>query len=222
MYPMAQSWPGWNLFKRRIELLAGPAECFGFCPNFHQFSPTCQLSAVEAVSSLVFFWHIDVIDVTMDCYVLLCITAVCLFLLPIGAVRVARSAENSDLTRTTRHQWPCRTAVRHCLPLSGPDFHTLHRGLWNSMSSHETSWNYSETFPIFETCVCYVIYCYGIVMIMCIIYPLRQETSVIHRVIRRRWSTTGAVCRIWETTYDSLSFVVIHCHSFCRVHLLRY
>lgn len=144
------------------------------------------------------------------------------FLLPIGAVRVARSAENSDLTRTTRHQWPCRTAVRHCLPLSGPDFHTLHRGLWNSMSSHETSWNYSETFPIFEKCVCYVIYCYGIVMIMCIIYPLRQETSVIHRVIRRRWSTTGAVCRIWETTYDSLSFVVIHCHSFCRVHLLRY
>ena len=132
------------------------------------------------------------------------------FLLPIGAVRVARSAENSDLTRTTRHQWPCRTAVRHCLPLSGPDFHTLHRGLWNSMSSHETSWNYSETFPIFEKCVCYVIYCYGIVMIMCIIYPLRQETSVIHRVIRRRWSTTGAVCR---NLRNNIWFIVIRCHS---------
>jgi hypothetical protein len=35
------------------------------------------MSAVEAVSSLVFFWHIDVIDVTMDCYVLLWIAMDC-------------------------------------------------------------------------------------------------------------------------------------------------
>ena len=70
---VAQSWPGWNLFKRRIELLAGPAECFGFCPKFHQFvSHMSAVEAVEAVSSLVFFWHMDVIDVTMDCYGLLC------------------------------------------------------------------------------------------------------------------------------------------------------
>ena len=65
--------------------------------------------------------------------------------LPIGAVRVARSAENSDLTRTTRRAAHQCDTVWH----SGPDFHTLHRGLWNSMkSSHENImklfWNSSH------------------------------------------------------------------------------
>ena len=45
--------------------------------------------------------------------------------------------------------WPCRTPVRHCLALSGPDFHTLHRGPWNNMKHHETILKLFPYFPLF-------------------------------------------------------------------------
>ena len=50
-----------------------------------------------------------------------------------GAVRVARSVDNSDFAHTA--------LLRHCLARTGPDFHTLRWGPWK-MKHHETSWKW--------------------------------------------------------------------------------
>jgi hypothetical protein len=106
--------------------------------------------------------------------------------------------------------WPCRTAVRHCLPVchSGPDFHTLHRGLWNSMSSHETSWNYSETLPIFEKCVCYILLWYYYDNVHNLPIPARDQCdsqSDSQTVKYNRSRLPNLRNNIW--------FIVIRCHA---------